>query len=74
MTDDKMALLQLIEKADTSGFLRELMQLSLQRLMEFEVEGLCGAARHAFARPASASPIKVCDWRSTIARHTSLAG
>lgn len=47
MTDDKMALLQLVEKADASGFLRELMQLSLQRLMEFEVEGLCGAARHA---------------------------
>lgn len=47
MTDDKMALLQLVEKADDTGFLRELMQLSLQRLMEFEVEGRCGAARHA---------------------------
>ena len=47
MTDDRMALLQLVEKADDTGFLRELMQLSLQRLMEFEVEGLCGAARHA---------------------------
>jgi len=46
MTDEKMALLELMQKSGGSDFLKELAQTVLQRLMEFEVEGLTGAARH----------------------------
>src|SRR5262249_45696644 len=46
MTDSKMALLELVQKSDDGNFLRELLQFSLQRLMSFEVEGLCGAGPH----------------------------
>src|SRR3954453_174670 len=46
MTDEKMALLELMQKSGGSDFLKELAQTVLQRLMEFEVEGLPGAARH----------------------------
>jgi putative transposase len=46
MTDEKMALLELMQKSGGGDFLKELAQTVLQRLMEFEVEGLTGAARH----------------------------
>jgi transposase-like protein len=41
-----MALLELLQKSGGGDFLKELAELVLQRLMEFEVEGLIGAARH----------------------------
>ena len=46
MTDDSMALLELAEKHADGDFMKELGQFVLQRLMELEVEGRCGAARH----------------------------
>jgi transposase-like protein len=46
MTDDKMTLLKLVQKSDDGSFLRELVQFSLQRLMSFEIDGLCGAGPH----------------------------
>jgi transposase-like protein len=42
----KMALMQLLGKAGEGDFLRDLMKFILQQLMDVEVEGLCGAARH----------------------------
>jgi len=46
MTDERMAFRELLQKTDDSGFLRNVAQMSLQRLMEFEVDNLCGAGRH----------------------------
>lgn len=46
MTDDSMALLELAEKHGDGDFFRELGQCTLQRLMELEAEGRCGAERH----------------------------
>ena len=46
MTDEKMTLFELIQKADSTDFLKELAATTLQRLMEFQVDDLCGASRH----------------------------
>src|ERR1700683_3602684 len=43
MTDDKIALRELLEKGSDTSFLREMMGFAAQRLMELETEGLCGA-------------------------------
>ena len=45
MTDDKMALVELLEKADDGDFLRTVAEAVLQILMEADVEGLIGAGR-----------------------------
>jgi putative transposase len=44
MTDDRIALRELLEKGSDATFLREMIGLAAQRLMELEAEGLCGAA------------------------------
>ncbi len=49
MTDDKIALRELLEKGSDTSFLREMIGFAAQRLMELETEGLCGAT----ARPQS---------------------
>jgi transposase-like protein len=46
MTENSMALLELVEKHGDGDFLRELGQWTLQRLMELEADAKCGAARH----------------------------
>jgi putative transposase len=46
MTGHSMALLELAEEHADGGFMKELGQFVLQRLMELEVEGRCGATRH----------------------------
>ena len=43
MTDDKMALRELLEKGSDATFPREMIGFAAQRLMELETEGLCGA-------------------------------
>ena len=45
MTDDRMALLEALQKADDGNFLRSLAETVLQILMEADVEGLIGAGR-----------------------------
>ena len=45
MTDEKMTLFELIQKAGSTGFLKELAETTPQRLMEFQVDDLCGAGR-----------------------------
>src|SRR5688500_3997934 len=44
MTDDRIALRELLEKGSDATFLREMIGFAAQRLMELESEGLCGAA------------------------------
>jgi putative transposase len=44
MTDDRIALRELLEKGSDATFLREMIGFAAQRLMELESDGLCGAA------------------------------
>jgi hypothetical protein len=44
MTDDKIALRELLEKGSDTTFLREMLGFAAQRLMELEAEARCGAA------------------------------
>src|SRR5919206_1417040 len=44
MTDDRMALLELIEKGADADLVRELLAFAAGRLMELEVEARTGAA------------------------------
>jgi transposase-like protein len=46
MTEERMALLEFVRKGAEPDFLRELLQFTVQRLIECEIEGRCGAARH----------------------------
>src|ERR671916_316421 len=46
MTDDRLALLDALQKADDGNFLRSLAEAVLQILMEADVEGVIGAGRY----------------------------
>lgn len=46
MTDDSMALTDLLQKAGEGDFLRRLAETVLQMLMEADVDGHIGAGRH----------------------------
>jgi transposase-like protein len=46
MTDDRMALIEALQKADDGNFLRSLAETVLQILMEADVEGMIGAGRY----------------------------
>ena len=46
MTDERMALLELLQKSGDGDFLRAVAEAVLQILMEADVEGLIGAGRH----------------------------
>jgi len=50
MTDDKIALRELLQKGSHVTFLREVIGIAAQRLMEVETGMLCGTA-HASAAP-----------------------
>jgi transposase-like protein len=43
MTDDKIALRELLEKGSDTTLLREMIGFAAQRLMELETDALCGA-------------------------------
>jgi transposase-like protein len=43
MTDDKIALRELLEKGSDATFLREMIGFAAKRLMELDVQGLTGA-------------------------------
>jgi putative transposase len=46
MTEDRLPLAELLQKASDGDFLRAVTEAVLQLLMEADVEGLIGAARH----------------------------
>ena len=46
MTEERMALVELLEKADDGDFLRAVAEAVLQLLMEADVESVIGAGRH----------------------------
>jgi putative transposase len=43
MTDEKIARRELLEKGCDATFLREMIGVAAKRLMELEMEGMCGA-------------------------------
>ena len=55
MTNEMMSLCALIEKSDNTDFLREMIGLTAERLMELEVAGKTGAAYGEKNRSASLS-------------------
>src|SRR6187200_394828 len=46
MTDDRMTLMEALQKGDDGNFLRSLAETVLQLLMESDVEGMIGAGRY----------------------------
>ena len=46
MTEDRLPLAELLQKAGDGDFLRAVAEAVLQMLMETDVEGLIGAGRH----------------------------
>src|SRR3712207_6683162 len=46
MTEDRLPLAELLQKAGEGGFLRAVAEAVLQILMESDAEGLIGAGRH----------------------------
>jgi transposase-like protein len=46
MTEERMALVELLQKADDGDFLRSVAEAVLQLLMEADVDGVIGAGRH----------------------------
>ena len=44
MTDDRIALCQLVEKSSDGDLLREMIGFAAERLMELEVQAVTGAA------------------------------
>lgn len=46
MTDERMALIELLQKSGEADFLRAVAETVLQILMEADVEGVIGAGRH----------------------------
>jgi len=46
MTDERMTLVELLQKSGDGDFLRAVAEAVLQILMEADVEGLIGAGRH----------------------------
>ena len=50
MTDERIALRELLEKGSDATFLREMIGFAAHRLMELDAEGVCGAA-HGERRP-----------------------
>src|ERR1051325_1398711 len=46
MTEDRMALVELLQKSGDGDFLRAVAEAVLQILMEADVEGVIGAGRH----------------------------
>jgi len=51
MTEERLALAELMEKAADGDFLRLVAEAVLQLLMEADVEGLIGAGRHEWPAP-----------------------
>ena len=57
MTDDKIALRELLEKGSDASFLRETIGFAAERLMALETDNLCGAA------PGERSPERPASYR-----------
>jgi putative transposase len=66
MTDDKIALRELLEKGSDATLLREMIGFAAQRLMELEVQGLTGAGHgeRSAERLAQRNGYRDRDWET----------
>ena len=66
MTDDKIALRQLLEKGFDATFLREMIGFAAERLMQLETETLCGASpgERSLDRLNQRNGYRDCDWET----------
>ena len=66
MTDDRMALQALLEKTPDADFLRQMIGLTAQRLMELDIESRTGAARgeRSNERLAQRNGYRDRDWET----------
>jgi transposase-like protein len=66
MTDDKIALRELLEKGSDASFLREMIGFAAERLMALETESLCGAApgERAASRTNQRNGYRDRDWQT----------
>ena len=55
MTDDRMALLELVEQRADGDLVREMLAFAAERIMEAEVEARTGAAKGAHADAGSSA-------------------
>ena len=64
MTDDSIALRELLEKSADADLLREMIGFAAERLMELEVQGLTGAGygERAPGRLAQRNGYRERDW------------
>ena len=64
MTDDKMALIELVEKQADGDLVREMLAFAAERIMEAEIEGRTGAAKGARSpmREAQRNGYRDRDW------------
>ena len=51
MADERMALLELVEKAADADLVREMLAFAAERIMDAEVEAVTGAAKGARSAP-----------------------
>ena len=70
MTDERMALLELVEKDADSDLVRDLLAFAAERMMEAEVEVAAGAAKGARAplREAHRNGYRARDWDTRAGR------
>ena len=65
MTEESMALVELLEKADHGDFLRVVAEAVLQLLMAADVESVIGAGRHERSGSGSTTATGIARARST---------
>jgi hypothetical protein len=65
MTEERMALAELLQKSGDGDFLRSVAEAVLQILMEADVEGLIGAGRHERTGDRSTTATAIASAAST---------
>jgi transposase-like protein len=68
MTEDKIALRDLLEKGSDATMLREMIGFAARRLMELETEGLCGAGHgeRSPERVNQSTGYRECNWQTRV--------
>ena len=66
MTDDKIALRELLEKGSDATLLREMIGFAAQRLMQLETDTLCGAghSERSESRTNQRNGYRERDWQT----------
>jgi len=70
MTHDKIALRALLEKGSDATLLREMIGFAAKRLMQLEIEAVCGAApgERSGDRRNQRNGYRERDWEGTVQR------